>query len=182
MPHWTVFSPDHETPGQILLDVAHANGSDEIMPYFEKHGLTHIDPKAWYPQQTLLDVYNDMTDTKTGTMFDFVSIGMKEAEQAIVPPSFATMPIIDILQGVGAVFKLNNRGTDTGEVRCEVVNDKHVKIILRVTTPDNIWYGIFYGFVRRFIPKGTHFTVAFAPDVVRRDQGGDVTIIHITWD
>jgi hypothetical protein len=182
MADWHVFSPDHEFPGQILIDLANAVGSEEIMPYFEKHGLTHIDPKAWYPQQKLCDIYNDMEASKAGTMFDFVSIGMKEAEQAIVPPSFQSLPLLSILQGVGAVFKLNNRGKDTGEIKCEIVTDRHVKMILRVVTPDTLWYGIFYGYVRRFVPKGTHFKVYFDQDVPRRDNGGDVTIIHITWE
>lgn len=182
MTHWHVFSPDHEFPGQILVDLAKAVGSDHIMPYFEKHGLTHTDPKGWYPMQKLLDVYNDMEDTESGTMFDFVSIGMTQAEQAIVPPQFESLPLIDILQGVSQVAKLNNRGTDVGEIKCEVVGDHHVKIILRVVSPDNLWYGIFYGFARRFIPKGTHVTVYFDKDVPRRDQGGEITIIHIEWD
>jgi hypothetical protein len=182
MTHWHVFSADHEVPGQILIDLANAAGSEEIKPYFEKHGMAQIDPKVWYPQQTLLDIYNDMADTKTDNMFDFVGIGMTEAKLAIVPVQFDTMPLIDILKGVEIVFNLNNRGTDPGNLHCEVVTDKHVKIIMRVTTPDDIWYGIFYGFVRRFIPNGTHFTVSYDPDVTRRDNGGDVTIIHIKWE
>ncbi|MEP7286549.1 MAG: hypothetical protein ABI947_12360 [Chloroflexota bacterium] len=84
MPRWQVFYPDHEFPGQILLDLEKAVGSDKILPYFEKHGVTKIDPKASYPLQTLLDIYNDMDSTRSGTMFDFVSIGLKEAEQAII--------------------------------------------------------------------------------------------------
>ncbi len=82
MARWHVFSPDHEVPGQILIDLANAIQSDQIMPYYEKHGMTNIDPKAWYPMQKLVDIYNDMYDNETGTMFDFVSIGLKEAEQA----------------------------------------------------------------------------------------------------
>ena len=182
MAHWQVFSPDHEFPGQVMVDLANAVGIEEIMPYFEKHGMTKIDPKAWYPQQTLLDIFNDMDDSKKGAMFDLVSIGIKEAEQAIVPPYFESLPMLSILQGIGEVFKLNNRGTDPGEIKCETVTDKHVKIILRVPTPDDLWYGIFYGFVRRFIPKGTHFRVNFDPDEKRREFGGALTIIHISWD
>lgn len=181
MANWHTFSEDHEIPGQILLDLANAVGSEEIMPYYVRHGLTPIDPKAWYPQQKVLDVYNDMDGTKAGTMFDFVAIGMKEAEQAIIPPQMQSLPLLTILQGVGQVFKLNNRGTDPGEITVETVSAKHVKMILRIPQPDDIWYGIFYGYVRRFVPKGTEFTVAYDPDVRRKDQGGDVTIIHITW-
>jgi hypothetical protein len=182
MANWQVFSPDHEIPGQLFIELANATGSEEILPYFEKHGMSQVDSKLWYPQQRLLDIYNDMASTKSGTMFDFVSIGMKEAEQAILPPHFASLPLMDILNGVEHVFKLNNRGTDTGYVRCEKVSDKHVKMHLRVTTPDNVWYGIFYGYVRRLAPADVMFDVFFDPDLPRRDQGGDETIIHIKWD
>lgn len=182
MAKWHVFSPDHEIPGQILIDLANAVGADEILPYFEKHGLTNIDPNAWYPEQKCLDVYNDLAETANGTMFDFVSIGMKEAEQARIPPAFLSLPLMTNLQGINQVFKLNNRGTDIGEMRCDVVSEKHVKIIMRIPQPDDLWYGIFYGYVKRFLPTGSHFTVAYDKAVPRRDLGGDITILHISWD
>ena len=96
MTHWHVFSADHEAPGKVWIDLANAVGNQEIMPYFEKHGMTNINPNAWYPMQKIIDVYNDMADSKTGSMFDFVSIGMKEAEQAIVPPQFESLPLLKI--------------------------------------------------------------------------------------
>jgi hypothetical protein len=180
--HYHVFSADHEFPGQVVIDLANAVGSDEIMPYLEKHGMTNVDPKAWYPMQKMVDIYNDMADNMTGTMFDFVAIGMKEAEQAIVPPQFAAMSLLDILKGVDTVYKLNNRGTDPGEIRCEVVTDKHVKLILRVVTPDDLWYGVLYGYVKRFAPKGSRFSLRYDPDVPRREEGGEATIIHVQWE
>ncbi len=180
--HWQAFSPDHEVPGRIFLELKNAVGSDEILPYFEKHGMKTIDPQAWYSEQALLDIYNDMAATnESGTMFDFVSIGMKEAEQAIIPASYSSLPLLQILQGVGDVLKLNNRGTDYGWIQAETVADHHVKMILHVPTPDDIWYGIFYGYVRRFLPKGARFTVYFDPDIPHKDTWGENTIIHITW-
>ena len=97
-------------------------------------------------------------------------------------PNLNPCPCSRFLQSVESVFKLNNRGTDPGEVRCEVVDDHYVKITLRVVTPDDLWYGIFYGYVRRFARKGQQFTVRYDPDVPRRDNGGSVTILHITWE
>lgn len=182
MADWHVFSPDHEIPGQILIDLANAVGSEEILPFYQAHSLTNIDPKAWYPQQTVLDIYGEMASRKGGSMFDFVSIGIKEAEQAIIPPHFLALPLLTNLQSIGEVFKLNNRGTDVGEIRCETISDHHVKMIMRIPQPDDIWYGIFYGYVRRFIPRGADFTVTYDPAVPRRDKGGDVTIIHIKWN
>jgi len=183
MARYHVFSTDHEIPGKILIDLENAVESEDIIPFFTKHGMTNIDPQAWYPMQKLLDIYNDMVDSRNAsTMFDFVSIGMKEAEQAIVPSQFQTMPLLEILKSVTSVFDLNNRGTDYGSCVAEAVTDKHMKITLRAATPDDIWYGVFYGFVRRFAPKGTQFSLRYDPDIPRRENGGEVTIIHITWD
>ena len=181
MPDWQVFSADHEIPGRILIDLANAVGSDEILPFYQAHGLNHIDPEAWYPQQTVLDIYSDMASHKGGTMFDFVSIGIKEAEQANIPPRFQSLPLLANLQAIGEVFKLNNRGSDCGEITCETVDDHHVRMVMRIPQPDDIWYGIFYGYVKRFVPPGTDFTVSYDPDIPRRDKGGRQTIIHIRW-
>jgi len=179
---WHVFSEDHVIPGQLMVDFKNAVNADEIMPYFEKHGLSTIDPAHWYPMQDLLDIYNDMAATKDGTMFDFVDIGMKTAEQAIVPPEFASLPLAVILQGSVQVFPLNNRGSDIGEVSVEMVNDKHAKITMRVPQPDDLWYGVYYGYTKRFSPPGTRFTVFYDKDIPHRDLGGEKTIIHITWE
>ena len=178
---WHVFSADHEIPGQIMVDFKNAVGADEIIPYFEKHGITTIDPTIWYPMQPLLDVYNDMAESKGDIMFDFVAIGIKTAEQGIFPPEFASLPLIAILQGVPIVFKMNNRGTDIGSVDLEVIDDHHVKFTLRLCQPDDIWYGVFYGYVKRFSPPGTPFKLYYDNDVPRRDLGGEYTILHITW-
>jgi len=178
---WHVFSADHEIPGQIMVDFKNAVGAEEIMPYFAKHGIPTIDPAIWYPMQDLLDIYNDMVETKGDTMFDFVAIGMKTAEQAFFPPEFASLPLMVILQGTDQVFHMNNRGTDIGSVDMEVVSPNHVKYTLRLCQPDDLWYGVFYGYVKRFSPPGTPFTLYYDADVQRRDLGGEKTVLHIVW-
>jgi hypothetical protein len=47
--------------------------------------------------------------------------------------------------------------------------------------PDELWYGNVVGMMRRFAPKHTSFTVTYAPDVVRRGLGGEVTVFLISW-
>lgn len=182
MANWHVFSEDHEVPGQLIVDFEKAVGAEDMMPYFQKRGIDmkNIDPTAWYPMQMLLDVYNDMLESKEGTMFDFVSIGMRSASMAFVPPEFDTLPLGLILQGVGQVFTMNNRGTDPGSVTTEVVGDKRIKISMRTPSPDDLWYGVYHGFVQRFA-KGTPFTVRYDDSVKRRDLGGDVTVLDISW-
>jgi hypothetical protein len=181
MTQYKVFHPDHETLGRTLLDFEDAVGGENIQPYFQKHGLVNIDPDAWYPEQKLLDVLSDISGQKN-SMFDLVSIGLKTVEQAVIPPEYASLPLLTILENANETYKLNCRGTDIGGVQCEVVSSKHVKMICRFPDPDDYWYGCFYGYVKRFSPRDTNFSLYYDKDIPRRDKGGDVTIIHITWD
>jgi hypothetical protein len=115
-------------------------------------------------------------------MLDFVSVGLKVAENAILPPEVATMSLGEVLQTMDAAYRLNNRGTDVGEIRCEQVADKHYQLLVRVPYPDDMWYGITYGYMRRMAPNGTRFTVAYDEDAPGHHEGGEYTVIHVTWD
>jgi hypothetical protein len=183
MVRYQVFHPDHEFLGQVLLDIGEA-GPDgaRLKTYFEKHGLSDVDAQTWYPAQTFVDVFNEMEATGEMQMLDFVSVGLKVAENAILPPEVATMSLGEVLQTMDAAYRLNNRGTDVGEIRCEQVADKHYQLLVRVPYPDDMWYGITYGYMRRMAPNGTRFTVAYDEDAPGHHEGGEYTVIHVTWD
>jgi hypothetical protein len=36
--------------------------------------------------------------------------------------------------------------------------------------------------MRRLAPPGTQFTIYYDDDILRRDLGGDVTVIHVEWE
>jgi hypothetical protein len=48
-----------------------------------------------------------------------------------------------------------------------------------VPYPDDLMYGMMYGFVRRLAPAGSGHIVAYDETITRKDQGGDYTVIHI---
>lgn len=48
---------------------------------------------------------------------------------------------------------------------------------IRIT--NDTGYGTIYRLVRRFMPKGIHFTVKCDESIPRLDEGGDVTIIEV---
>ena len=182
MPRYTPFHPDHEYLGQVLIDFENAAGAGKrIQHYFQKHGLDDVSPSEWYPAQMFLDVLSDMTEHDDAQMMDLVSIGLKQVETAVMPPEFARLPLLDILGSMDVAYRLNNRGTDIGEIQCEVVDDHYVKMIFRVPQPDDIWYGVTYGYMRRFAPRDTYFTVEY-DEAERRDFGSETTVIHINWE
>jgi len=181
--HYAPFSADHEFLGRIVNNMRDALGSElvEFQAIFAKHGLgDDVDPGGWYPAQSWFDVMNEIAATGNPLM-DFTGIGMKSVENAIIPPEVRALPITDFLMNATKTYALHNRGTDIGDQRCEVVDDRHVKMILRMPHPDDFWYGAFYGLMRKLLAPDARAHVYYDETTTRRDNGGERTIIHIEW-
>ncbi|MFN8531249.1 MAG: hypothetical protein U0670_21820 [Anaerolineae bacterium] len=181
MPRFKVFHPDHEVMGHVVIDMRNAIGSEDIFPIFQKHGLGDVDPKAWYPMQSMLDALREI-DESGGSMFDFVSVGMNAAANLKMPPELASLSMVQIAPMVPAIYRMNVRGTDLGVAACDVVNQNHIKISYSIPYPDDYLYGLVYGVAKRFIPAGKTFTVYYDPTIPRCDEGGETTTIHLKWD
>ncbi len=70
--------PETELTGQTVLSLIKNINYQNIQAIIEKHGLTDIDPNAWYPLQDVLNVLREISDA-TNSTFNFVSIGMTAA-------------------------------------------------------------------------------------------------------
>jgi hypothetical protein len=181
---YQAFDPNSEAIGSSLLGFIQCIRSKDIGPYLEKHGLTNIDPNGWYPVQTWLDVLSDLAEERPGqVMFDFVSVGMAVAAVIPLPEEYyASLPFEEaLLASGGSGYKRNHRG-DAGEHSVEKVGEHHIKITIRTPYPDDLLYGVYYGLSRRFLPPGHHFTLQYDEETPRRDKGGEVTIMHLTWE
>jgi hypothetical protein len=176
-----LFSPDHEIIGQNIMFFTDAIEGNNVKPFLEKHKIAHLDPEVWYPAQPLLDAFNEISETNS-SMMDFVSLGMKAIETARFPEGIESVPLVESLGMMAASYALNQRGSNIGTITAEKVSDTHVKLSFVLPWPDDIWYGCVYGYTRRFAPKGTRFKVHYDTDVRRCDEGGKVTIIHVTWE
>jgi hypothetical protein len=180
---YQAFDPTAEVVGRSILGFVQCTQYDEIAPYLEKYGFAHVDPKSWYPMQTWLDVLTDIAAARTGmeTMFDFVSIGMKLAEVVPLPAEYDKLPFNEALLATGAKgYQLNHRG-NAGEQSVMLAGDKHIQVRIRCPYPDDMFYGFYYGLARRFMPRGSNFTVSYEDSTRRHDQGGEVTVLNITW-
>ena len=176
------FDPNTEVLGQPMLGFIYCLRQEEIRPLLEKHGLTDIEPNGWYPLQKWLDVLGDLTEERSGqAMFDFVAVGMKIADMAEFPPEFDTMPLEQVLSGFSASYQRDHRGGDAGEIIVEPVKEGHVKVVVRTPYPDDTWYGFVWGLFRRYSSPGTGFRVKYDEGLPRRDEGGEVTVIHVEW-
>jgi hypothetical protein len=174
------FDPNAEIIGQNVLGFVGCTNKDRIIPFLEKHGLNHIDPDQWYPLQSWLDVLNDLVNAG-GAMFDFVSVGLKIAETAVYPPEVEHMPFADFVMLIPQVYQLQHRNGDVGEERAEKLSNTHLRLIMNTPYPDDLAYGVVWGMARRFLPKGTQFTIAYDGAEPRHDQGGEYTVLDISW-
>ena len=115
-------------------------------------------------------------------MFNFVAIGAAISETAYLPPEVESMSFEQVIFAINDYYQMQHRNGDAGQISVEKVEDKHVVLYVRVPYPDDLEYGTAFGFARRFLPPNTHFIVQYDKDAVRHDQGGEETIIHVTWE
>lgn len=182
MSRYELFHPDAEILGQVILDFKQAIGSGHFQHYFESRGLVNLQPDVWYPAQPWVDVLNDIAALGSGkAMFDFVSIGIRQLELAVMPPEMDSIPLQDALCSIEEAYRLNYRGTDVGSIQAEAVDQGHIRLIVRSFEPDDLWYGNLHGFMRRFAPPGLKYRVYYDPALPRREQGGAATVLHVVW-
>ena len=92
--------PNAKVIGQAMLSFIDCLTHDQIEPFLQRHNLTHIDEKKWYPLQQWLDVLTDIANQDPNAMYDFVSIGMMLNERAMLPPEWDSRPYRQALRQV----------------------------------------------------------------------------------
>jgi hypothetical protein len=173
--------PDAEVLGGAINGFIDAINRDKIMPHLEKLGMTNIEPNKWYPKQMYIDLWNSILESGDSTTQNFVSVGMTIADTAW-PPEADEQSFDALIASWNDAFDTVNRGEDRGYVWAEKNHDKLYTVRCRTPDPDDLNYGVVYGFCRRFLPEATEFNVLYDPDVQRRDEGGEETVILIELD
>lgn len=177
MAEYIAFDPHVEVLGAVLLTFFSAAG-ENIQPVLAKHGITHVEPKGWYPQQEILNIYREIAHHPSG-MFDLVSIGMCIPEEAVFPPGINSVE--SAMQALDVAYHMNHRGGDIGYYHASQVGPNHVMVECRNPYPSDFDYGVLYGLTRRFRPSHTGFTVRRDESMPSRKHGADSCTYHVTW-
>ena len=178
--HYTVFNPDHEVLGVLILSYRNSINQQNYHELYTQMGLDNVQPDQWYPFQRLLDVFNAIAE-RNDAMMDFVSIAMASAIGAPMPPEFDQMPFTQVMLAFNHSLEGVNRGSDYGYTHVIEVEPNHMRINARYPAPDDSLYGGVYCYAKRFLPKGSHFTLRYDETIPRREEGGDVTVMHLKW-
>lgn len=173
--------PETEVIGGTMLSIINNLQAKQIQPYLDKHGIGEIDPEKWYPAQRWLDVMNDLMESPEVSNA-FVAIGMQVAERVRMPPELENAPLPVVLDHWDDVYKMQHRGGNVGGIEIEKISDTHYKSYHRILYPDDMTYGVAYGWAKRFLPEGTQFIVKYDDEELTMAEGGDATVIHIIWE
>ncbi len=75
------------------------------------------------------------------------------------------------------------RNGDVGHVITQKITDTSYRIIQQNVFPDDLCYGLAYGFARAHLPLGTNFRVWYEDYDHRIDNGdSDQTVICVSWE
>jgi len=173
--------PNAETIGASVLSFIKNVRADEIQPYLKKYNLENPQPDQWYKLQDWLNVLNDMG--RDGNLSSkLVAIGMEIYQTIQLPPEVEKLSYEEILMGWDTAYQAQHRGADVGGVEVEKIAKKHYKATINIPYPSDMVYGVAYGMARRFLPDGSGYVVEYDSEFPRWEDGGDSTVIHITWE
>jgi hypothetical protein len=182
-PRDSEFDPETEVSGRAMLALIRCIVADEIADIVKRHGIDSeaLDPEAWYPLQTWLDVLQDVLGGRGfhGTL-SLVDIGRTYAKTAYVPDGINTLE--DALVAVNDTYQLNHRNGYAGELSTTILGPGHLQVVDHTPYPEDYTYGFLYGLAHRFKPAGVHPIVQHDDEAPCRKRGDDSCTYDITWE
>lgn len=183
MPRYTC-DPNLELKGSVAIAMLNHINNDHTLPILIRHGLGQIDVEGWYPAQKVLNVLSDISE-QPGAMWDLVAIGISAGEMgyANLPAPIKAMSFAEFLKTYATVMTSRHRN---GENLSDLLHVAHAeegsaKLVMNVPYPDDIFYGLFYAYGRKFLPKGRAIVIKYGDEAPRKDLGGKETVLHMTW-
>ncbi len=171
-----------EVSGATLSSLIENVNHDDIAPFLDQYGLDHIRADKWYPGEIFIDFLNEMVH-HPNVMYNLVAIGISIAEVAIMPAGLDNVPFAEFVSSWDEHYQANFRNGYVGRKTTVQVDHKHYKVILDQTIlPDDLEYGVLYGFAKRFLPPGTPFSIWYDEDEARMDDGAERTVLHVLWE
>jgi len=174
--------PKAEISGQTITAYLNNLQSHSSREVFETHGIKDVDPKKWYSLQPLLDVLYEL-GTQANSTENILAIGLEIATAGIDPEETINVPLGVVLEHWNDHMYANIRGADVGSIKAEQLNDTSYRVVFDTVWPDDLLYGLAYGFARGRLPKGTSFIVRYEDADKRLDNGNaDFTALLVEWE
>jgi hypothetical protein len=169
--------PALELNGHSAAALIRSITRENYMTVLKAHGLDSIQSNQWYRMQSLLDVLAEIGEQSSGIM-DLVSIGMAAGDGSILPKEVLALPPQKLLEQYAAVFPTRHRGGDPGWITVEHPDASTTRITSNTVYPDDLFYGLMYGLLRRVAKPNDEFVLHYGD---QKDRGAPATIIDVEW-
>jgi hypothetical protein len=154
-------SLDGEVLGAAMLGLPACLKADEIMPLLERHGFAQIDPYKWYLQRNIINLYRDIEEGRSNVSENLVSIGIKSIETTQFPPDATTLKS-GIMVIVGSYAQVHRNILPGEGTQVKFLSENHVHFIVNTPYPEDVFYGGYWGLLKKYVPQGTSFRIVQA--------------------
>jgi len=180
MERYTTFDPNAELNGRTVLGFIRNVNHEDIESILIRHHLNKIDPEKWYNLQALLDVLTDISNDFNSTE-NLVAVGIAAGELGIMylPPELKNFTREQLFESYDRLLYATRHRGNAGNITFVKESPTHFKMITHIPYPDDIFYGVFYAYLRHFNQPGGHFILRYDDTAPRHDHGGPTTIYHI---
>jgi hypothetical protein len=152
-------SDNGEVLGMAMLALPACLKASEIMPLLERHGFANIDPNKWYSQHDIINMYKDIEEGRSNVSENLVSIGIKSVETMQFPPEVNTMT--SMIMAMASSYHMVHRNTLPGEgTQVKFLAENHAHIVINTPYPTDIFYGYYWGLMKKYVPEGMTFRIA----------------------
>lgn len=143
-----------------------------LMRLRAQYGLLEIQSKNWYPAESALALFHDLSRTADGPI-TLVSMGITQATRMPLPEGATSIP--DVLLHLCEFLYQNWRNGTPGDLSVEVKSSVRAwMVVANSQLAGDLIYGMVYGLAHRVGPSGGRIMI----DRVIR---GDATVFDIRW-
>ena len=132
-------------------------GSQNLIPLLEKYGFDgEIDDQSWYNRRDFLAMLQEAV--QSNPPINLISIGLQAVRLVTFSPDIASVE--DALRSYDPTYRATHRNLPEGDgLEFERLNENTYLVIDRTPYPTDCSYGVVFGLVERYAPKGAHVSV-----------------------
>lgn len=150
---------------------------EAVAPILRRHGMEHVDPSAWYPQQAYLDCLRDLGEQwGQGILRE---LGRLVPATSKFPPEIHSMD--RALRTLDIAYHMNHRGGEIGNYLYEPFGPREGLLHCDNPYGCEVDMGIIEGLGTRFIPDGGHLRLEHLLAGRCRKGGGPLCLYRLVW-
>ncbi len=150
----------------------------EALQILGRQGISQPGPGKWYPLQSLIGAWAEITTLMTPT--SLYTMGSKIAENAKATDEI--LDFEDFTRRLDEIYHRNHRGGEIGHYKMIWEEPRVVRVVSDIPYPCDFDRGVLFGFARRYPPEpGADIFVDHDSDSPCRKRGDDSCTYRIRW-